>query len=99
MSLPRGFLPWWRFHCPDNAAKTDVAHAGVDHLWLARRGTVTEAVVRSAKVRTALDDPAGNADARLPRIVALVRRSDPWIDRRPTAGLHDFVGVMVDIPI
>ena len=44
-----------------DAAKTDVAHAGVDHLWLACRGAVTQAVVGSAQMRTTLDDSARNA--------------------------------------
>ncbi len=63
------------FFCPQDAPKTDVAHAGIDHLWLARRGPVTQAVVGSAQVRTTLDDLAWNADLWLPRVVALLSRS------------------------
>ena len=44
-----------------NAAKADVAHASVDHLRLARRGTITQAVVGGAQVGPTLNDPARDA--------------------------------------
>src|ERR1700678_152879 len=99
MGFQRYFHLWWRFGCSQDAAKTDMAHAGVDHLRLACRGAVTQAVVRSAQVRTTLHDSAGNANLRLPWVVALLLRSDTWVDCRPTACLTDFVCMMVDIPI
>src|SRR5271170_2323662 len=99
MSFERNFHFGWGFHCSHDAAKTDVAHAGVDHLRLACRGAVTQAVVGSAQVRTTLHDSAGNTNVRLPWVVALLRRSDTGVDHRPTARLNDFVCMMVDIPI
>src|SRR5580698_7252867 len=99
MGFHRDFNLWWHFRRSQDAAKTDVAHAGVDHLWLACRGTVTQAVVGSAQVRTTLHDSAGNANLRLPRVVAFLCRSNSWINRRPTACLTNFVRMVVDIPI
>src|ERR1700733_1621821 len=99
MGLQRDLHLWWRFPRSQDAAKTDVAHAGVDHLRLACRGAVTQAVVGSAQVRPPLHDFAGNANLRLPWVVALFCRSNPWVNRGPTACLTNFVGMVVDIPI
>src|SRR5580658_11037388 len=99
MGSQRDFHLWWRFRRSHDAAKTDVAHAGVDHLRLACSGAVTQAVVGSAQVRTTLHDSAGNANLRLPRVVALLLRGNTWVNRRPTACLTNFVGMVVDIPI
>src|SRR3984885_6950716 len=99
MGLQRDLHLWWRFPRSQDATKTDMAHAGVDHLRLACRGAVTQAVVGSAQVRTTLHDSAGNANLRLPWIVALLLRSDTWVDRRPATCLTDFVGMVVDIPV
>src|SRR5580700_11838579 len=77
--------------CAKDATKTDMAHSGIDHLRLACRGTVSQAVVRCAEVRTALDHSAGNADVGLARVVALLLRSNTWVNRRTATGMNDFV--------
>src|SRR5271168_5288002 len=99
MGFQNNLLLSWRLHRSHDAAKTDVAHASVDHLRLACRGAVTQAVVGSAQVRTTLDDSAGNTNLRLPWVVALLHRSNTWVNCRPTACLNDFVRMVVDIPI
>ena len=95
----RRCLPCWGSCRPNDATKTDVAHSGIDHLRLARRGPVTQAVVGSAQVRTTLNDSARNSNIWLPRIVALVRRGDARIDGRAATCLDDFVRVVLDIPV
>src|SRR5690606_23652572 len=54
----------------DDAAESEVAHAGVDHLGLARGRSIPEAIGPRAEMRTALDHLAGNRELRLSRIVA-----------------------------
>src|SRR6266581_5288660 len=82
-----------------DAAEADVRHAGVDHLRLARGGTVAEAVVRGAEVRAALDHLARDAELRLVRVVALGLRDDARVDGRAAAGLDDLVGAGGDVPV
>jgi hypothetical protein len=41
-------LLFWGSSRPHNTAKAEVAHSCVDHLWLASRWPVTQAVIRSA---------------------------------------------------
>src|SRR6266498_603766 len=82
-----------------DATEADVAHARVDHLRLARRGTVAEAVVRGTEVRAALDHLARDAELRLVRVVALGLRDDARVDGRAAAGLDDLVGAGGDVPV
>src|ERR1700744_3830200 len=56
----------------DNAAKADVAHAGVDHLGPPGGGPVAKAVAVRAQVRAALDDLARDPELRLGRVVAVL---------------------------
>src|SRR5215475_10704924 len=93
------FLLSSRAACPQHAAKSDMAHAGVDHLRLARRRPVTQAIIGGAQVRAALDHFAWNAELRLTRIVAFVRRDDAWIDCRSATGFDDLVGMTMDVPV
>ena len=55
-----------------DAAESDVVHAGVDHLRLACRRTITQAIVGRAQVRAAFDNLARNSELRLRGIVTLV---------------------------
>src|SRR5208282_3718766 len=83
----------------NNAAKPHVVHAGVDHLRLTRRWTITQAVVGSAEVRAAFDNLARNPELRLRGIVTLGGRGNARINGRAAAGFDDFVGVARDKPI
>ena len=76
----------------DDAAEPEVRHRGVDHLRLARRRPVAQAVVGRAEVRAALDHPARDALAGLTGVVALVGRGDARV-RRDAAGALDLVRV------
>src|SRR4030095_10382929 len=82
-----------------HAPKSDVTHAGVDHLRLPRRRSVAQAVVRRAQMGAALDHLARNAKLRLGRIVTFFGRHDARIDRRAAAWLDDLVRVPGNIPV
>ena len=56
-----------------------MGHAAVDHLRLARSGTIAEAVVGGAEMRAALDHSAWDAELRQVRVVALLWRHDARI--------------------
>src|SRR5271169_349840 len=88
-----------RHRVAGNAAEPDVVHAGVDHLRLPRRWTITQTVVGRAQVRAAFDHLARNSKLRLRGIVALGWRDNPRIDCRAAAGLDHFVSVAADKPI
>ena len=76
-----------------------MAHASVDHLWLAGRRTVTQTVVRSTQVGTTFEDFAGNAELWLPRVVALFGRTNARVYSGTATGLCDFLRMVVDIPV
>ena len=86
-------------HLTLDTPNSDVTHAGVNHLRLARRWAVTQAIVGSAQVRAAFDHLARNAKLRLRWIVALLRRADAWIVRRTATGFDDLVGVTWNVPV
>src|SRR5262249_33112951 len=65
---------------PEDAPESKVRHAGVDHLRLPRRRSITKAVIGRAQVRTSLDDFARNPKLRLARVVTLLRRDDARVD-------------------
>src|SRR5687768_9475095 len=96
---PVTFLPSSRASCPQHAAKSDMAHAGVDHLWLARGRPVTQAVVGGTQVRAALNYFARNMELRLTCIIAFFRRDDARIERRTATGFDDLVSVAMDVPV
>ncbi len=75
-------------HLTLDTPNSDVTHAGVNHLRLARRWAVTQA-----------DHLARNAKLRLRWIVALLRRADAWIVRRTATGFDDLVGVTWNVPV
>src|SRR5258705_1414289 len=52
---------------------SNVTHAGVNHLRLARCRAVTQAIVGSAQIRAALDHLARHTKLRLSGVVALLR--------------------------
>lgn len=58
---------------PDYAAKADMAGRGVDWLGETRRRPVSPAVIRSAKMRAALEHFAWDLVVRLTRIEARIR--------------------------
>ena len=55
------------------APETEMAHAGVHHLWPAGGGSVAQAVGVGAQVRPALDHLASDAELRLCRVIARTR--------------------------
>ena len=57
-------------HDRRDAAKADVAHAGVDHLRSPRGGSIAAAVTVGAQERSALDHLARHPELRLVRVVA-----------------------------
>src|SRR5580704_13971517 len=81
------------------AAEPDVVHTGIDHLRLARRWTISQAVVGGTQVRAAFDNFARNPELRLRPIVTLVWRGNARIDRGTTASFDHFIGVAPDEPI
>ena len=50
-------------------------------------------------MRTTLDHSAGNADVRLPRVVALLLRSDTRVHSRTAAGMNDSICMVIHIPV
>src|SRR6516164_3529439 len=77
---------------PDDAAEADVAGGGVDGLGVARRRTITPAVIRGAQMRPALQYLPWDADVRLAAVVATLLRSAARILGRATrTGRGDLV--------
>ena len=67
----------------DDAAEAEVRRRGVDRLPLSRSGSITEAVVRRAQVRAALDHAARH------RLTGKgFGRGDPWISWHAARALH-----------
>src|ERR1700735_665484 len=95
----QGDLVWRCLFCAQDASDTEMAHARVDHLWLAGRGTVTQTIVRSTQVGTTFDDSAGNAELGLPRVVALFKRTNARVHSGAAACLRDFIGMVVHVPV
>src|SRR5271165_2846713 len=76
----------------DDAAEADVTGRGVDGLRLAGCRPVAQAVARSAEMRTALDDAAGDVLAGTSEIVARIRSLDARVQGRLAAGARDLLG-------
>lgn len=75
-----------------DAAKADMAGRGAFRLGMSGGRAVTPAIVRRAKMRTALQDPAADANFRLPRIVARLRIAAARV-ARDAAGMSCELGV------
>jgi len=66
----------------DDASVAEVRHPGLDRLGLARGRSVSQAMVRSASVGPALQDPTWESFHRLASVEREIRSQHPRILRR-----------------
>src|SRR5262245_21274876 len=83
---------------PDDAAKPDVTHPGIDHRWPSSCGAVPQAVRVGAEERAPFDDLPWDAKLRLRRVVALLAARATRVERN-AAGLVGILRVPIEVPV